>query len=74
MIFQSNNGDRLEELKRLKKEFDKVKNQIKKLGENLSNKDFVSKAPESIVSNFKKNLQIFIDKKEKIQKTISDLS
>jgi len=70
----SNNGDRLEELKRLKKEFDKVKNQIKKLGENLSNKDFVSKAPESIVSDFKKNLQVFIDKKEKIQKTISDLS
>jgi len=70
----SNNGDRLEELKRLKKEFDKVKNQIKKLGENLSNKDFVTKAPESIVSDFKKNLQVFIDKKEKIQKTISDLS
>lgn len=70
----SNNGDRLEELKRLKKEFDKVKNQIKKLRGNLSNKDFVTKAPEPIVSDFKKNLQVFIDKKEKIQKTISDLS
>ncbi len=70
----SNNSDRVKELKRLKKEVDKAENQIKKLGEKLSNKEFVTKAPELIVIDFKKNLQVLIDKREKIQKTISDLS
>jgi hypothetical protein len=34
----------------------------------------MEKAPDTIISNFKKNLQESIEKREKIQKTIRDLS
>jgi len=66
--------DRLNELTRLKKELEKLKNQVTHLEKKLSNESFVNKAPESVVSNFKKNLQESIDKRDKIRNTISDLS
>ena len=66
--------DRLNELTRLKKELEKLENQVTHLEKKLSNESFVNKAPESVVSNFKKNLQESIDKRDKIRNTISDLS
>jgi valyl-tRNA synthetase len=66
--------DRLNELARLEKEWEKLKKQVDNLEKKLSNKSFVDKAPESVVSNFKKNLHENIDKRDKIQKTINDLS
>jgi hypothetical protein len=38
------------------------------------NKQFMEKAPDKVISNFKKNLQESIEKRGKIQKTIRDLS
>jgi valyl-tRNA synthetase len=67
-------ADRLNELERLQKEFGKVDKQIKSLESKLGNDSFVNKAPEHVVANFKKNLQENIDKRDKISKTISDLS
>ncbi|MCP4146890.1 MAG: valine--tRNA ligase, partial [bacterium] len=69
-----NDEDRLNELTRLKKEFDKLENQVNGLEKKLSNENFISKAPEHVVANFKKNLQENIDKRDKIKKTIDDLS
>jgi len=66
--------DRLNELARLQKEFEKLERQVEGLEKKLSNKGFVNKAPESVVANFKKNLQEIIDKRDKISKTIDDLS
>jgi valyl-tRNA synthetase len=66
--------DRLNELVRLKKESEKLKNQLNNLEKKLSNESFIDKAPESVVTNFKKNFQENIDKRDKIQKTINDLS
>ncbi|MCP5052992.1 MAG: valine--tRNA ligase [bacterium] len=69
-----NDNDRLNELTRLNKEFEKVDKQIGSLEQKLGNENFVSKAPEHVVSNFKKNLQENIVKRDKIRKTIDDLS
>lgn len=69
-----NDEDRLNELARLTKEFDKLEKQIGSLEKKLSNAGFTSKAPEHVVANFKKNLQENIDKRDKIKKTINDLS
>jgi valyl-tRNA synthetase len=66
--------DRRNELARLKKESEKLDKQIDSLEKKLSNEGFISKAPEHVVANFKKNLQENIDKREKIRKTIDDLS
>lgn len=66
--------DRLNELSRLTKELEKLTNQVTHLEKKLSNESFVNKAPESVVSNFKKNLQENIDRRDKIRKTINDLS
>jgi valyl-tRNA synthetase len=64
----------LNEIVRLKKELEKSDKQITGLENKLSNEGFVSKAPEHVVANFKKNLQEHIDKRDKIRKTIDDLS
>jgi valyl-tRNA synthetase len=66
--------DRLNELARLKKEVEKIEKQINSTEQRLSNKSFVKKAPGSVVANFKKSLQENIDKRDKIRKTINDLS
>jgi valyl-tRNA synthetase len=66
--------DRLNELARLKKEFDKIDKQIVSLEKKLGNEGFTSKAPANVVANFKKNLQENIDKRDKLNKTINDLS
>ncbi|UCH96845.1 MAG: class I tRNA ligase family protein [Candidatus Aminicenantes bacterium] len=69
-----NDEDRLKELARLKKELEKIEKRITPMEKKLSNDKFVNKAPGSEVLNLKKNLQENIDKQNKIQKTINDLS
>jgi valyl-tRNA synthetase len=69
-----NDEDRINELARLKKEVEKLENQINNLEKKLSNQAFVGKAPEAVVANFKKNLLENTDKRDKIRKTINDLS
>ncbi|MCP5101809.1 MAG: valine--tRNA ligase, partial [bacterium] len=66
--------DLLQELARLKKDVEKLENQINSLETKLSNEGFIKKAPEAVVATFKKNLQENIDKRDKIRKTINDLS
>ena len=66
--------DRLNELNRLKKEAEKLDKQIVSLENKLGNQGFISKAPEHVVANFKKNLQENMDKRDKLRKTIDDLS
>ncbi len=66
--------DRLKEIKRLESEMDKLSNLIKNVETKLSNKNFTDRAPKKIVDGFKTTLQDSIDKKEKIEKTLNDLS
>ncbi|MGE5340190.1 MAG: valine--tRNA ligase [Candidatus Omnitrophota bacterium] len=66
--------DLQDELNRLKKELEKTEGQIDSLEKKLSNEGFISKAPEAVVTNFKKNLQEHIDRRDKIRKTVHDLS
>jgi valyl-tRNA synthetase len=69
-----NDEDRLQELTRLKKELEKIENQVNDLEKKLSNHGFVKKTPGPVVLSLKKNLQETIDQQNKIQKTIHDLS
>ncbi len=69
-----NEEDREKELERLKKELRKTEDLIVSIEKRLENKNFVKKAPSDIVNGFKKTLQESVDKKSKIEKTISDLS
>jgi valyl-tRNA synthetase len=69
-----NDEVRLKVLTRLKKEQKKIENQVNDLEKKLSNDQFVRKTPGSVVLNLKKNLQETIDQRNKIQKTIDDLS
>jgi valyl-tRNA synthetase len=66
--------NRLQELKRLQGEHEKLLRQIEQLEAKLANGDFVSRAPADVVQNFKKNLQDAIAKKDKLGKAIVDLS
>lgn len=66
--------DRLNEIERLKTELKKISDLIKNVEIKLSNKNFVDRAPEKIVSGFKTTLLDSINKKEKIEKTLNDLS
>ena len=66
--------NRLQELKRLQGEHEKLLRQIEQLEAKLANDDFVSRAPANVVQNFKKNLQDAIEKRDKLGKTIVDLS
>lgn len=69
-----NDENRLKELARLKKELEKIENQVNDLEKKLSNDGFVKENPGPVVLNLKKNLQETIDQQNKIQKTICDLS
>lgn len=69
-----NDEDRLKELARLKKELEQIENQVNDLEKKLSNDRFVRKTPGPVVFNLKKNLQETIDQRNKIHKTIDDLS
>ncbi len=69
-----NDEDRLKELSRLKKEWGKIGNQVNDLEKKLANDRWVRKTPGPIVLDLKKNLQETIDRRNKIQKTINDLS
>jgi valyl-tRNA synthetase len=69
-----NDEDRLKELARLKKELGKIENQVNDLEKKLSNNRFVRKTPGPVVLNLKKSLQETIVQRNKIQKTINDLS
>jgi len=63
-----------DEIKRLSKELAKLDSIIEKNETKLGQADFVKKAPENVIAKFKTTLQDSIDKKNKIEKTISDLS
>lgn len=65
---------RCSELERLQKEMEKLENQIAVVEKKLSKNGFVDKASESVVSNCKKKLQQGIDKRNKIRKTIDEIS
>jgi valyl-tRNA synthetase len=69
-----NDEDRLKVLTRLKKELEKIENQVNDMEKKLSNDRFVKKTPGPVVLNLKKNLQETIDQRNKIQKNINDLS
>jgi len=66
--------DRINELNRLQKECEKLEKQIDNIEKKLSNSDFLKKAPEKIIANFKKNVQELILRRHKLEKTIQDLS
>ncbi len=66
--------DRQRELQRLTGEHDKLGKLIAQMEGKLSGSGFADKAPAEIIQNFKKNLQEYIEKKDKISKTIDDLS
>ena len=65
---------RLQEVTRIRAELEKLGRQIEQLEVKLANSDFVSRAPVDIVQNFKKNLQDSLEKEDKLQKTLADLS
>ncbi len=65
---------RLQEVTRIQAELGKLEHQIEQLEAKLANGDFVSRAPVDVVQNFKKNLQDSLEKEDKLQKTLADLS
>ncbi len=67
-------SDREKEIERLEKELQKTKGLIENIENRLKNRKFVEKAPADVVNGFKKTLQESIDKREKIEKTLSDLT
>jgi len=67
-------SDREREIGRLGKELEKTNSMIESMESRLKNKKFVEKAPGDVVNGFKKTLQESIDKREKIEKTLSDLT
>ncbi len=69
-----NESDREKEIERLSKEMKKIDDLINNIENRLKNRNFVQKAPVDIVNGFKKTLQESIDKKEKFEKTLSDLT
>lgn len=66
--------ERRGELERLQREMEKLENRIAAVEKELTGERFVGKAPGQVVSNFKKDLQETIDKRNKIRKTMDDLS
>ena len=69
-----NESDREKEIERIDRELEKTNDLINNIENRLKNKKFVKKAPADVVNGFKKTLQESIDKKEKIEKTLSDLT
>ncbi len=67
-------SDRAKEIERLGKELQKTAGVIESIENRLKNKKFIEKAPADVVNGFKKTLQESIDKREKIEKTLSDLT
>jgi len=67
-------SDREKEIERLGKELQKTIGLIENIENRLKNRKFVEKAPADVVNGFKKTLQESIDKREKIEKTLSDLT
>ena len=65
--------DKENEIKRLRKEIEKLSTKIDSIEKKLNNSEFLKKAPEKVVLNFKKNLQESIDKKNKLEKTLEEL-
>ena len=67
-------ADLQHERQRLSAELKKLDTQIDLMEGKLAHGDFVTKAPPEVVANFKKDLQDRIGRKNKLQKTITDLS
>lgn len=66
--------DRLNELTRLEKLIQKQDGRIANMENKLADETFTAEASEHAVSSLKKSLQESIDKRNKIRKTIDDLS
>jgi len=69
-----NEEERKNEINRLKTELKKTLKLIENVEAKLSNENFINRAPGNIISGFKNTLQESLDKKEKLEKTIDDLS
>jgi valyl-tRNA synthetase len=59
---------------RLEKEIEKIEKKQQKLNEQLSNQEFVQKAPASLVDKFQQNLSQLETQKELIQKNLKKLN
>jgi valyl-tRNA synthetase len=66
--------ERLNELNRLRKELEEVAHRVGDYEKKLANSELERKTPQPETTNLKKSLQRSIDRKEKIKKTIADLS
>ncbi|MCK4836617.1 MAG: class I tRNA ligase family protein [Candidatus Aminicenantes bacterium] len=69
-----NNSERIHELTKLKREFKAINNQIHGMEAKLMDQQYIKKTSGAGLSVLKKNLLIKYEKREKIQKTICDLT
>ena len=60
-----------DEIIRLKKEINKVDEEILKFDQNLSNKNFINRAPEKVVNELKDKRNASIDKKNKLNEALN---
>ncbi len=67
-------GDRQQEVQRLAGECRKLNQLIALLEAKLASGDYLKRAPADVVQQSKKNLQDAIEKRQRIEKTIADLS
>ena len=62
-----------EERTRLKKELERVMNEISRAGSMLANNNFVAKAPKKLVDSERAKLEKYLDMKEKIEQQLKSL-
>ena len=60
-----------DEIIRLKKEINKVDEEILKFDQNLSNKNFINRAPEKVVNELNDKRNASIDKKNKLNEALN---
>jgi len=61
------------EKNRLNKELSNIKSEIEIINKRINNPNFINKAPSEIVEEVKKKQNIFIKKKEEIEKALFSL-
>jgi valyl-tRNA synthetase len=69
-----NDDERLTALARVNAEIGTLENHVVSIENRLSGGQFMDKSPETAISNLKKNLQEIIDKRNRLRKTLDDLS
>ena len=60
-----------DEIIRLKKEINKVDQEILKFDQNLSNKNFINRAPAKVVNELQNKRNASIDKKNKLNEALN---